>query len=182
MSENRQKKQRKCRKTDTKKDGFVAFPTKHKIGCRPANKLNSINLIENQFFSVKKVHVSDSWCMIIAIFCYIRHEPIKFNIMSFNGTEGDPITIAQGAALTANFRAAYPLQIKARFFGKDLLEDILKQNGAKGIRFYFGLNANNQLELVICAADQNENDILGIVGDYSYPCPPSCSSRNALNS
>ncbi|MBK7128316.1 MAG: hypothetical protein IPM74_12195 [Crocinitomicaceae bacterium] len=102
--------------------------------------------------------------------------------MAFNGTEGDPITIAQGAALTANFRAAYPMQIKARFFGRELLEDILRQTNAKGIRFYFGLSTNNELELVICAADQNENDILGIVGDLSVPCPTRCGIRNSLNS
>lgn len=101
--------------------------------------------------------------------------------MSFNGSEGDPISLGAGADMTARFRSNYPNQIKARFFGKDLLQQILNQSGCKGIRMYFAQNASNQFELVICGADQNENDMLNLIGDMSVPCPPTCGTKNSLN-
>lgn len=101
--------------------------------------------------------------------------------MSFNGREGGLITLEQGSEMTAKFRQNFPTQIKARFFGKDVLNEILAQQGAMGIRMYFAQNSNNEMELVICAADENENDILAKIGDVSYPCPTRCSSQNPLN-
>ncbi|MBK9591217.1 MAG: hypothetical protein IPO32_06865 [Crocinitomicaceae bacterium] len=79
--------------------------------------------------------------------------------MSFNGKEGGLISLEDGAAMTARYRANFPTQIKARFFGKEIITKILDQSGAVGIRMYFAQNANNEMELVICAADGNENDI-----------------------
>lgn len=101
--------------------------------------------------------------------------------MSFNGKEGGLISLQDGAAMTARYRANFPAQIKARFFGKELLSQILNQPQAMGIRMYFAQNANNEMELVICAADANENDILVKIGDYSVPCPTQCSTSNQLN-
>lgn len=101
--------------------------------------------------------------------------------MAYNGSEGDPITLQAGATMTARFRTNFPTQVKARFFGKDLLLDILNQTGCKGIRMYFAQDANNVMELVIVGADANQDDIIGIVGDNSAPCPTSCSKANALN-
>jgi hypothetical protein len=103
--------------------------------------------------------------------------------MSFNGTEGSPIDLNTAADLTANYRNANPNGLKARFFGKDILNQILAQDGCMGIRIYFGLDAANEAQLVIVGADANENDqINGIVGDRSFPCPSFCSSANVLNS
>lgn len=101
--------------------------------------------------------------------------------MAFNGSEGDPITLAQGAEMTQRFRNNFPNLARGRFFGKDLLQQILNQSGCKGIRFYFAQNASNQLELVICGADQNENDMLNLIGDVSVVCPPTCGTKNSLN-
>lgn len=101
--------------------------------------------------------------------------------MSFNGQEGGLISLQDGAAMTARYRTNFPTQIKARFFGKEILEKILNQSGAMGIRMYFAQNANNEMELVICAADANENDMLDMVGDLSIACPANCSTGNSLN-
>ncbi len=101
--------------------------------------------------------------------------------MSFNGKEGGLISLQDGAAMTARYRSNFPTQIKARFFGKDVLEQILGQSGAMGIRMYFAQNANNEMELVICAADANENDMLNMIGDMAMPCPNACSTPNQLN-
>ncbi|MBK9592611.1 MAG: hypothetical protein IPO32_14305 [Crocinitomicaceae bacterium] len=101
--------------------------------------------------------------------------------MSFNGKEGGLISLEDGAAMTARYRANFPTQIKARFFGKEIITKILDQSGAVGIRMYFAQNANNEMELVICAADGNENDILVKIGDLSIACPANCSAANSLN-
>jgi hypothetical protein len=101
--------------------------------------------------------------------------------MSFNGREGGLISLQDGAVMTARYRVNFPTQIKARFFGKDVLNQILNQSGAMGIRMYFAQNANNEMELVICAADASENDMLSMVGDYSVPCPTRCGTDNLLN-
>jgi hypothetical protein len=101
--------------------------------------------------------------------------------MSFNGSEGGLISLQDGAAMTARFRTNFPTQIKARFFGKAVLDQLLNQPGAQGIRMYFAQNANNEMELVICAADENENDMLGMIADMALSCPIRCSSPNSLN-
>lgn len=101
--------------------------------------------------------------------------------MSFNGKEGGLISLEDGAAMTARYRANFPTQIKARFFGKEIITKILDQSGAVGIRMYFAQNANNEMELVICAADGNENDMLQMIGDMALSCPSRCGSVNNLN-
>jgi hypothetical protein len=101
--------------------------------------------------------------------------------MAFNGTEGDSITLTVGAEMTARFRANYPSHLKARFFGRDLLLQILAQEGCMGIRMYFAQSSNNTMELVIVGADAGENDMLDLIGDLSEPCPNRCGSRNSLN-
>ncbi len=97
--------------------------------------------------------------------------------MAFNGKEGSQITTAQGATMTAAFRNRFPNNRKAHFFGKDILNTILAQNGVEGIRFYHGLDANGNMELVIVGADANENDVLTFVGDLAIPCPTQCDTN-----
>lgn len=101
--------------------------------------------------------------------------------MAFNGTEGGAISLADGAAMTANFRKKNPNQIRARFFGREILEELLAQEGAKGIRIYYGLDSDENNQLVLVAADDHENDILDLVADISHPCPLACSNSNPLN-
>lgn len=102
--------------------------------------------------------------------------------MAFDGTEGEQIPLAAGAALTKEYRDRNPNQIQARFFGKDILNELLNQPGCMGIRAYFAENRDGEKELVLVGADAAENDLLDIVADVSTPCPHACSSPNALNS
>ncbi len=99
--------------------------------------------------------------------------------MAFTGKEGAQITVQQGATMTAAFRSKFPNEIKAHFFGKDIINTILAQNGCMGIRFYQGVDANGNLELVIVGADANENDLLNFIGDLASPCPSECDTNNS---
>ena len=101
--------------------------------------------------------------------------------MAFNGSEGKVVTLATGAAYTAEYRTANPGAVKGQFVGKDLLKSILDQEGCMGIRIYYGLSGETK-KVVLCGADAEENDMLEIIGDESLPCPAYCSSANSLNS
>jgi len=102
--------------------------------------------------------------------------------MSFNGTEGGSISLTTGAALTAEYRKQNPGETKGHFFGKDILHDLLNQQGCMGIRMYYGLDEDGNKELVLVGADANENDMTALVADLSMPCPGVCGNANVLNS
>ena len=109
--------------------------------------------------------------------------------MPFNGTEGKAIDPHLAGDWTHAFQNSVPGDAtKAVFFGREILETILAQNGCEGIRFYFGLSSgsiqlNGAMQLVAVGADNQENDQLGdgqIVADEGMSCPPSCSQSNVL--
>lgn len=100
--------------------------------------------------------------------------------MAFNGREGGQISLELGAEMTAAYRSANPGARKAHFFGKDILNEILNQEGCMGIRIYYGIS-DGEKELVLVGADADENDMTELVADLSSPCPPICGGGNPLN-
>lgn len=85
--------------------------------------------------------------------------------------------------MTAAYRASMPSGARLGiFYGKDKLNSLLNQTGAKGIRFYFALDSNGAQQLVCVAANSSENDMTSMVLDIGCPCPAQCSTKNALNS
>ena|SRR3989338_7277742 len=101
--------------------------------------------------------------------------------MAFNGTEGGEISLETAADMTAAYRSANPGAIKARFFGRDILEDLMKQEGCMGLRIYYGLNEDAVSQLVVVGADADQNDMLNKIADTSIPCPDQCGAANVLN-
>ena len=66
-------------------------------------------------------------------------------------------------------------------FTKSDLETLLGQNGAEGARFYFSLDDEDKLTLVIVAVDGDGNDMTdGYLLDRGYKCPPDCPSGSPL--
>ena len=101
--------------------------------------------------------------------------------MPFNGSEGAPIPLADAVQLTANFRIHNPGAIKAHFFGKDIINQLLSPNTARGIRIYMGQDNNGVTKLVLVAADADERDIPSLVADFAIPCPHNCDDMSPLN-
>ena len=104
--------------------------------------------------------------------------------MAFNGSEGRAIDPNKAGEWTQQFREGNSGAIMAHFFGRDILTDILNQEGCQGIRFYYGSDGG-VAQLIAVGADEDENDQLGenrIVADEAHPCPSSCSQANILNS
>lgn len=106
----------------------------------------------------------------------------------FDGNEGGPIELGTAAKWTKNYRdgkdtdAADGIKIKAHFFGRKILKDILEQPGCMGIRMYYAKNEAGQRQLVLVGATAEGEDMTdGIVADNSTFCPPDCV-QSELNS
>jgi hypothetical protein len=104
--------------------------------------------------------------------------------MSFNGNEGDFITLREGSEMTKRYRdTIQPGEVIGVFMGKEKIKAILDQSECKGIRFYFAVNDRGENTLVLVGADSNQNDMVnGLIADKGYPCPIECGKSNDLNS
>lgn len=104
--------------------------------------------------------------------------------MSFNGNEGEFITLKEGAAMTARYRNSVQSgSVIGQFAGKEKIMKIIEQENCVGIRFYYGLDENNEKSIVAVGVDSEENDLTdGLIIDYFKKCPPKCSQSNNLNS
>ncbi|MDB5234604.1 MAG: hypothetical protein JWR44_1597 [Hymenobacter sp.] len=103
--------------------------------------------------------------------------------MSFNGTEASSISHSTAAALTKAYREANPHAVLGYFFGRDILLEILAQEGCEGIRFYYGLDGTTP-QLVAVGADAEETDQVEgfIIADEAACSPPRKGADSILNS
>lgn len=99
------------------------------------------------------------------------------------GNESHDISLNEAAAMTKRFRESGPsTQIIAHFFGGAAINAILQQTGAVGIRIYYGLNEENQKQLIVTGVNSAGNDLYqGLLAERSVTCPIDCSSANPLN-
>lgn len=103
--------------------------------------------------------------------------------MSFDGTEGETISLTTASGFTENYRdEAGTGATLGHFIGRDLIEDILDQTGCMGIRMYYGIDGDGNKVLILVGANGDEDDMLDIIVDRTVSCPPRCGSTNALNS
>ncbi len=104
--------------------------------------------------------------------------------MSFNGNEGEFITLKEGSEMTKRYRNTIQTgEVIGVFMGQEKIKQILAQNECVGIRFYFGIDDEGVQNLVLVGADADENDLSeGLIADQLKKCPPKCSSLNPLNS
>src|ERR1041385_6402092 len=102
--------------------------------------------------------------------------------MSFTGHEDHFIDLQTASEWTANYREAFPDDIKGHFFGKDDIQRILDQNECVGMRLYYAIDANGAKQIIVTGVKANEDDLFGgLLAERSYPCPPMCGSSNPLN-
>jgi hypothetical protein len=101
--------------------------------------------------------------------------------MAFNGTEGEIITLAEGAAMTKQWRRTNT-NGNAVYYGKNIINQLLGQPGVVGIRFHFAIDSSGKNTLVLTGVDANENDVLALIADKGIWCPNVCGNRNGLNS
>jgi hypothetical protein len=98
----------------------------------------------------------------------------------FTGTEGEEISLETASAWTANFRSEHPYSIKALYYGRNILLDMLDQENCVGLRFYFAIDSEGAKQLVIVGVDADGNDLYnGIVADRGKPCPTYCDDGSS---
>lgn len=104
--------------------------------------------------------------------------------MSFDGNEGRIVSLQEAANWTSEYRKSIkPGETIAHFIGKNKLMRLLEQENCVGVRIYYGLDENDEQNLVFVGADENENDLVnGVIVEYTPKCPPKCSEKNPLNS
>lgn len=104
--------------------------------------------------------------------------------MKYKGTEGEAIGLVQAAAMTAKYRKEVSSDTaKSHFFGSQILQKLLDQEGCVGIRMYHALDDDMKKQLVLIGVDEKGNDMeSGLVADRSLICPPDCDSGGTLSS
>jgi hypothetical protein len=93
------------------------------------------------------------------------------------GREGAAIEVKQAAEWTKNYRDKSPGQPISQFFGKEILEKILSQEGCLGIRFYYALDHDGKKHLIITGAMSDGSDQ---IGGKEYEAPVADATRNVL--
>ena len=104
--------------------------------------------------------------------------------MEYTGKEDHSVSLADAAKMTKAHRSsAKPGDVNAHYVGREAVETILKHPGCVGIRWYHAQHPRGHHTLVAVGVDKAGNDLTqGPICEEVKPCPPFCSSANALNS
>jgi hypothetical protein len=108
----------------------------------------------------------------------------------YDGSEGDPLDKSIAKAWVTNFKSASAKtgsaeEIRSHYFGRDIIETLLNESGAVGIRIYYALDSNGEKKLLLVGVDASGEDLLpleggksndggNIIADFSFPCPNTC--------
>lgn len=105
--------------------------------------------------------------------------------MAFPFNSEHEISFERAAEMTKRYRESIsPGERIAGYFSASALVDLLNQKDALGIRFYFSLNDENQMQIVAVGVNEAGNDLVGedyLCMDMAIPCPQNCSENNILN-
>ena len=106
--------------------------------------------------------------------------------MPFTGNEDHDISFDEAAKLTLRYRQEVGNDArKGGFFGRKAIEALLDQEHCVGIRYYYGLDDDDEKVLVLVGTDADENDLVdrtNLAFDNAIYCPPNCGEDNVLNS
>ncbi len=104
--------------------------------------------------------------------------------MAFDGKEGKAIPLDTASKWTKNYQSNNPKEVKASFYGKEKLQELLDEPESMGIRIYYGIDDNGAKKLVLVAARADQTNILPtdtlrssepIILNDGAECPPYCS-------
>lgn len=93
------------------------------------------------------------------------------------------ITLAEAMALTRRFKESVsPKTERGGMFHRAAVDEVLRQPGCVGLRFYHGRNADGSAAVVLVGVDEQGNDMTdGVLLERQYPCPPYCGEPDGLN-
>lgn len=96
--------------------------------------------------------------------------------------ENHSITLEEAKALTKRYRDSSSFGGRnGGFFGADTLRRMLDQTDCVGIRYYYGLDADNAQLLVLVGATEDGEDLYNQeLAEVSVPCPSICDNTSPL--
>jgi hypothetical protein len=108
--------------------------------------------------------------------------------MAFNGNEGEMIDATTAQKWIENYQKGIgPTDPQAEFFGFRKLSELLAQENAIGLRFYYAKDDQGMMRLIVVAANQEQKNIAPITGgvklsdgsdgdvlEGGQKCPPYC--------
>ncbi|MCB0706367.1 MAG: hypothetical protein KDC34_13710 [Saprospiraceae bacterium] len=106
------------------------------------------------------------------------HDTISFEtaneyICNFQSYMANGVSLSQWNAIKAD-----------GFFIPELdVTQLVSLSGVENLRAYLGLRTDgpvDSLKLVFVGVDSNGNDMLGLITDFTSPCPPDCGNINSL--
>ena len=105
----------------------------------------------------------------------------------YTSAVGDPIDLATAKKWTSNYRNGLenPEDRLAHYFGFEIIQQILNQEGCIGIRIYYGIDDQGNKQLMLVGVDSAGENLLPLAGgrttddepiiaDASFPCPNTC--------
>jgi len=111
----------------------------------------------------------------------------------YKKTDGGPIDSATAKKWMERYKNKHGKEaIRAYFFGTDIIEKILGNPEAVGLRIYLGNNEsdNDKLQMVLIGVRKDGTNIWpeenlakdggdgGTIGDGGVPCPPNCAGSD----
>ncbi len=100
----------------------------------------------------------------------------------FTGEEHHQVTLNQAQRWTSEFqKTAGEGELIAGYFGRNIFERILDQEGAVGVRIYKAKHDNGDDVFVLVGVDKEGQDITSVVGEGIVPCPPFCDRDVAIS-
>lgn len=98
--------------------------------------------------------------------------------MAFTIDDGEFISLQDARNWTANYRDnSGDGAIKAQFYGKAKVAQILEQQGCVGLRVYYAIDDHGARVLVLIGTDAEGNDIESeLILERGVLCPPNCGS------
>ena len=66
-------------------------------------------------------------------------------------------------------------------FDREVVDAMLSQPGAEGIRIYLGETELGASTPVVVAIDKEGRDLFGVIAEEATPCPPYCDPSSALH-
>jgi hypothetical protein len=117
------------------------------------------------------------------------------------GKEGEEFDLELASSWTKNHRDKHPDLAHSHFFGKEILQKILDQDGCVGIRIHHAYDESGKKHVILTGATSDGKDMIGtapektplsknemkavkpeikyMVAQQAMPCPgsPGCSSN-----
>lgn len=105
---------------------------------------------------------------------------------TFDGSEGGAISLETFQKWSGNYIQENQDGTQAHFFGREIINQILAEEGCVGIRMYYALDDDGNRQILLVGVDSEGNDLLpsaggriadggNTVADMSWPCPTYCS-------